>query len=202
MKLYHFEPSSASYRVRIAISLKSFACELVSIDLLAKEQFSEHFSSLNPMSRVPLLVDGENQVSQSGAIIDYLESKRPEPRLWPGGLHHRILAREIVDIIACDIHPLGNISVLRYLKKECLLEQQSIDQWRRHWIENGLAAIEHLLGERPKREFVFGDRPSVAECYIVPQLRNARWAKVDINKFPNLLRVEAAASSWLKLADI
>ena len=202
MKLYHFGPSSASFRVRIALSLKQIDCEFINTDLRAKEQFLPEFKSISPASRVPVLIDENRTFLQSAAIIEYLDERFPETRLIPPSADDRIYVRSITDIIASDIHPLGNISVLRFLKKEFGAEQEKIDIWRRHWIEIGFASIETLLSEKPPNPFVIGSAPGIAECYLIPQIFNARVANVDLSAFPLIRKLEEYCMALPAFADV
>jgi maleylacetoacetate isomerase len=187
LKLYSFWRSSASYRVRIALSLKHQAYEYLPIHLVKDggDQFKPEFLALNPQARVPFLVDGDFRLGQSLAILDYLEAKVPRPALLPAEpkLRARVLA--FCHAIAADIQPLQNTGPLLYLTREMGLDEARKDAWVRHWIERGLSALEHERGGADT-PFVFGDSAGWADCVLVPQIYNAERHGCDLSKFPRL----------------
>ena len=193
MKLYTFFRSSASYRVRIALNLKGLDYEQVPIHLRrgGGEQFSAVYKAVNPQALVPALEDGGRILTQSLAIIEYLEEKHPKPQLLPADPADRALVRSMALIVACEIHPIQNLRVLVHLKNNFKLSEDDLNRWAQHWIGLGLSALEELVaaGSRP-RKFCFGDTPTLADICLVPQLANARRFGSDLNRFPTLLGIE------------
>ncbi|WP_033925337.1 maleylacetoacetate isomerase [Sphingomonas sp. 35-24ZXX] len=187
--LYDYWRSSASYRVRIALNLKQVAYQAVPTDLLTQAQKAPDYVARNPQGLVPMLhIDGHD-LSQSLAIIDYLDATRPEPRLIPADPAARaaMLARAM--IIIADIHPVNNLRMLQYLKAEMGQQQGAIDSWYRHWIAEGFAALEALA---PETGLFGGDAPDLTDVCLVPQMANARRFDLDMTPFPRLLRIDAA----------
>ena len=195
MKLYTFFRSSASYRVRIALSLKGLDYEQVPIHLRrgGGEQFSPSYRAVNPQSLVPALDDGGPILTQSLAIIEYLEERHPQPPLLPADAADRALVRGMALIIACEIHPIQNLRVLVHLKNNLRQSDDDLNLWARHWIDLGLSALEQTVISSPKRgRFCFGDTPTLADICLVPQLANARRFGCDLSGYPALLQAEAA----------
>jgi len=192
MKLYTYSRSSAAYRVRIALNLKEIAYETAPIHLLKKEQSAPAYLAVNPQGRVPALDLGGTVLIQSPAILEYLEEAYPEPPLLPADPLARARVRAVCALIGCDIHPLNNIGVLRYLKRAFGQEQAAIDAWQRHWITEGFRAVEALIEPRP---FAFGPSPTLADVYLTPQVYNARRLGVSMDPYPKIAAAEAAASS-------
>ncbi|HEX9880096.1 MAG TPA: maleylacetoacetate isomerase [Candidatus Binatia bacterium] len=193
MKLYTFFRSSASYRVRIALNMKGLDYEQVPIHLRrgGGEQFSAGYRAVNPQELVPTLEDADRNFSQSLAIMEYLEERYPHPPLLPMEPADRATVRAMALIIACEVHPLQNLRVLKYLKDELKQEQAEIDRFARHWIALGLSALETMVQSAPKQEkFCFGDTPTLADTCLVPQLFNARRFNCDLSGYPNLTRIE------------
>ncbi len=189
MKLYTYFRSSAAYRVRIALNLKGLTPEQRAIHLTKDggEQHQPGFRALNPQGFVPALeVDG-TVLGQSLAIIEYLDETHPEPPLLPGTALERARIRAFALAIACDIHPLNNLRVLRHLKRA--LGQEDTDGWSRHWIEEGFAALE-AQAKATAGAFCFGDRPTLADVCLVPQMTNARRVHTDLTPYPTLLRID------------
>lgn len=187
--LYDYWRSSASYRVRIALNLKGIAYESVDISLLDGVQRSPEHRARNPQGFVPALgIDG-HMLTQSLAIIDYLDARQPEPRLLPADPVRRAetLARALV--IAADIHPIDNLRVLRYLKDRLGIDQAGRDDWYRHWIAEGFAALEAMA---PDGDFMGGDAPGLADICLVPQMYNARRLETPVDDYPKLVRIDAA----------
>src|SRR5690606_4726115 len=177
MKLYSYFRSSAAYRVRIALNLKGLAYETVPVHLLKDggQQLSDSYRSLNPTALVPTLVDGDLAVGQSMAILEYLEETHPEPALLPRDAKGRARVRAIAQTIACDIHPLNNLRVLKYLKRTLGVPDEAKNAWYRHWVEEGLAALETMLARSPETgRYCHGDTPTMADICLVPQIANAR----------------------------
>jgi len=191
--LYDYYRSSAAYRVRIALNLKGIAYETRPVNLLHSEQRGDEFRALNPQGLVPLLEIDGHRLTQSLSIMVYLDQVYPELPLMPrdpvDGAHVRAMALTI----ACDIHPLNNLRVLKYLSNELGLPQEERDAWYIHWIREGLPALE-TLAKPGAGKFLFGDEPTIADVCLVPQLFNARRYNVPIDDFPTLLRAEESAN--------
>jgi maleylacetoacetate isomerase len=193
MKLYTFFRSSASYRVRIALNLKGVSYEQAPIHLRrgGGEQFTAAYKAVNPQALVPALEDNGKILTQSLAIIEYLEDKYPRPPLLPADPADKALVRGMALIIACEVHPIQNLRVLNYVKKEYNQTDDQVNRWAQHWINLGLAALEQLIVAQPKRgKFCFGDTPTLADICLVPQLGNARRYGSDLSQYPNILGVE------------
>ncbi len=194
MKLYGFFRSSAAYRVRIALNLKGLDYETVPVHLTrgGGEQFAPAYREKNPQSLVPVLEDSGLALSQSLAIIEYLEETRPHPPLLPATPAARARVRALALAVACEIHPLNNTRVLTYLTGPLGLSSETRNTWYHHWIALGLQALEaRLAGERETGKFCHGDAPGLADCCLVPQLANARRFKCDVAPYPTLLGIEA-----------
>ena len=190
--LFDYFRSSACYRVRIALNLKGVDYESVAINLVEGEQREPEYRARNPQGFVPMLEIDGRRLTQSLAIIDYLDARFPEPKLVPADPGERAHVLALALAIACDIHPLNNLRVLRYLSR--LGHEEAVrDDWYRHWVREGLAALEALAAERAGR-FLFGDMPGLADVCLVPQMFNARRFKLALDDFPTLVRVDAEAS--------
>jgi maleylacetoacetate isomerase len=192
VKLYSYFRSSAAYRARIALNLKGLAYETASIHLTKDggRQFSPEFKAINPQMRVPALeLPGGEILTQSLAIIDYLDEVYPDPPFLPTDAVERAKVRAVAQIIACDIHPLNNTGPLRYIKSTLGQEQAAIDAWYHHWILVGFDAVEALLRGGP---YAFGSRVTLADICLVPQVANARRFKVPLERFPKIVAVDAA----------
>ncbi len=197
IRLYTYFRSSAAYRVRIALALKGLAYESVPVHLLRDggEQNAPAYRALNPAGLVPALVaEGGGLLTQSVAILEYLEEAHPSPPLLPRDPLARARVRAFALAIACDIHPLDNLRVLRYLKRELGHEQAVIDAWYRHWILAGLPTLE-AMAMAAGGPFCFGADVTMADICLVPQLANARRYDCDLSPFPALLRAAAAAAA-------
>ena len=192
IKLYSYFRSSAAYRVRIALNLKSLPYEYLPVHLVKGEQSEERYRALNPQALVPLLVDGGEAIAQSMAIIEYLDEKFPDPPLLPPTSEARARVRSIAQAIACDIHPLNNLRVLKYLTGTLGASEDAKNAWYRHWIELGLAAIEaRLAADSRTGAFCHGATPTLADICLVPQLANARRYDFSIEAYPTLGRIES-----------
>lgn len=193
MKLYTFFRSSASYRVRIALNLKGIEYEQAAIHLRrgGGEQLMPAYTALNPQALVPALADDGRILTQSLAIIEYLEEKYPEPPLLPSEPGDRALVRSMAMVVACEVHPIQNLRVLNFVKKEYGLSDEQVNRWAQHWIDLGLSALEQMIGAQPRRgKFCFGDAPTLADICLVPQLGNARRYGCDLAKYPKILEIE------------
>ncbi len=194
MKLYDYFRSSAAYRVRIALNLKGLAPERAFVHLRKNAQRDEGYLAMNPQGLVPALVtDGGAVLAQSLAIIEYLDETHPAPPLLPDDAAARARVRGVALEIACDIHPLDNLRVLRYLKNTLGVSEEQKDAWYKYWIDVGLEALEIRLARDPATgRFCHGDLPTIADICLVPQLANARRVAMDVAPYPTLLRIEAA----------
>lgn len=189
MLLHDYFRSSAAYRVRIALNLKGVDYDRHQVMLLKDEQRGAEHLARNPQGLVPALeVDGV-VLTQSLAIIDWLDAKYPEPRLFPADPTARAAAMARALLIACDVHPINNLRVLRYLETVLGVDAEGRDAWARHWIEEGFAALEAMAGDGT---FLGGDAPDVSDVFLVPQLANARRVHTALDPFPRLLAIEAA----------
>lgn len=192
MKLYTYWRSSAAHRVRIALNLKGLEYAPVPVDLLKNggEQKQPAYRFVNPQGLVPALdVDGD-VLNQSVAILEYLEERYAQPPLLPESSRSRAVVRSMVQLISCDIHPLNNLRILKYLKNELKQEQGTIDSWYSHWIAAGLGPLEQLVTVHGSERYSFGEAPSLADTCLVPQLYNAHRFNCDLTPYPRLLAVE------------
>ena len=193
MILYDYFRSSAAYRVRIALNLKGLRYEQVPVNLLENEQQSCMHKRRNPQGLVPALNHNGELLQQSLAICEYLDEVYPDsPRLLPDSPLERARVRALAQLIACDIHPVNNLRVMKYLENEFSADEAQKRQWYRHWIEEGFKALEvHLLPTANQWMFCQGDTPGLADLCLVPQCYNARRFDVDLSQFPTLLQIEA-----------
>jgi maleylacetoacetate isomerase len=190
MQLHHYFRSSASYRVRIALALKGLDCELVPVHLARSEQLQEPFAAISAARLVPLLKDGDALLTQSMAIIEYLDEVHPDPSLLPGDALDRARVRALSQDIACEIHPLDNLRVLRYLVHDLKLSEDDKNRWYRHWVETGLEVVERqLAGDARTGRFCHGDAPTLADCVLVPQIHNAQRMDCRLDHVPTVMRV-------------
>ncbi len=183
--LYSYWRSSASYRVRIALALKGLPYETRAIDLSRGAHGGVGFALLNPQGMLPYLIDGSAGLNQSLAIIEYLDETYPDPPLLPKTPLERARARSAALTIACDVHPLGNLRVINYLKDVLSVPSLAVEAWVRHWIETGLSALEEVASGSTGR-FLCGDEPTIADICLVPQMYNARRFQADVARFPAL----------------
>ncbi|MDB6002103.1 MAG: maleylacetoacetate isomerase [Rhizobacter sp.] len=190
MQLHNYFRSSASYRVRVALELKGLGYEYVPVHLVRGEQTRAPFADIAPTPLVPVLVDGGLTLSQSLAIIEYLDETHPEPLLLPGTAADRARIRSLAMDVACEIHPLNNLRVLRFLTQDLGVSEDAKMLWVRHWIEDGLAAVEHrLANDAATGRFCHGDTPTLADLTLVPQIFNARRFECELDTMPTLLRI-------------
>ena len=197
--LHDYARSSAAYRVRIALNLKGVDYERRAVNLLESAQRSDDYRAINPQGLLPTLEIDGHRLTQSLAIMVYLDQTIPEPLLMPrdpfDGAHVRAMAMAV----ACDIHPLNNLRVLKYLKSELGHSQDEVDRWYAHWITEGLSALETMAAPQAG-QFLFGDAPTIADICLVPQLFNARRYNVPIDDFPTLLRADENACALAAFA--
>ncbi|WP_322103637.1 maleylacetoacetate isomerase [Paraburkholderia sp. J41] len=193
MKLYSYFRSSASYRVRIALNLKQLPYDYVPVHLVRDggEHLKSEYRAVNPEAIVPTLVDDENHtIHQSLAIIEYLEETQPEPPLLPKTAADRAYVRSLALQIACEIHPVNNLRVLKYLKRTVGVDDEVKDAWYRHWIETGFETLEQRLANDPRTgKLSFGDTPTIADLCLVPQVFNANRFKIDTTRYATIQRI-------------
>jgi maleylacetoacetate isomerase len=195
LKLYTYFRSSAAYRVRIALNLKGIGYEAIPVHLLRHggEQLQDGYRSLNPEALVPALVDNGTVLTQSMAIIEYLDETHPFMPLLPADAIGRARVRALAQMVACDIHPIDNLRVLRYLVHELKVSEEAKTEWFRHWVRTGFAAIEqHLARDPATGRFCHGDTPTMADCVLVPQVFNAQRFEVDMAPYPTIASIHAA----------
>lgn len=184
IKLYSYFRSSAAYRVRIALNLKQIDYELEFVNLLKAEEQQALYAELNPQKLVPVLEHDERMLYQSMAILEYLEETFPEPALLPSDSALRAEVRALSNVIACDIHPLNNTRVIKYLAGELEVGEEAKLQWYRHWVAEGFAAIEKRLEVFSEGRFCFGNAPGMADALLIPQIYNARRFELDMTPYP------------------
>ncbi|HWV03019.1 maleylacetoacetate isomerase [Ralstonia sp.] len=190
IKLYNYFRSSASFRVRIALEVKGLPYDYAPVHLLKGEQLAPDFVKLNPDALVPVLCDGNDVLNQSLAIVEYLEETHPEPTLLPGSPSNRAHIRAIALAIACEIHPLNNPRVLKYLKNTFNVEEEARNDWYRHWVKLGFAALEARLSASPLTgAYCVGDTPTLADVCLVPQVFNGKRFDVAVEDYPTLARI-------------
>ena len=201
MKLYSYFRSSAAYRLRIALALKGIDYETEFVHLRRKEHKSDTYVALNPQGLVPTLVDDDGTVvTQSIAMVEYLEETRPEPALLPTDKVGRARVRALMSAIACEIHPVNNLRVLLYLTKELGVDEEAKNSWYRHWVDEGLAGVERMLAGHPATgRFCHGDSPTLADAFLVPQIFNAERFGCEVDKFPTIRRIN---DTMLKLPEL
>ncbi|MBT2117248.1 maleylacetoacetate isomerase [Dyella sp. LX-66] len=196
--LYGYWRSSAAYRVRIALNLKGLAYDNRPVHLVRDggEQHQQAYRALNPQELVPCLVDGAQVLTQSMAIMEYLDETHPAPALLPADAAGRARVRSLAQLLACDVHPLGNLRVLQYLGSELHVEESMRGSWSRHWIGEGFRALEAMLADSPATgRYCHGDLPSLADACLVPQHYNAvRW-KLPMEEFPTIRRIVDACQA-------
>src|SRR5690606_19107823 len=197
MKLYSYFRSSAAYRVRIALNLKELDADIIPVHLLKDggQHLHDDYLALNPTGLVPTLVDGDFALGQSMAILEYLEETHPQPALLPTDAKGRARVRAIAQLIACAIHPLDNLRVVKYLKQEMQVSEEAKNTWYKHWVEVGLAAVESMLASHPDTgRYCHGDQPTFADLCLVPQVANARRFDCNLEAMPTIVRIDAACT--------
>ncbi|HVZ46444.1 MAG TPA: maleylacetoacetate isomerase [Ramlibacter sp.] len=190
MKLHNYFRSSASFRVRIALQLKGLPYEYLPVHLVKGEHRQDRFAGIAPSRLVPVLeTDGGELLSQSLAIMEYLDETHPEPALLPREAGERAHVRALALLVACEIHPLNNLRVLKYLANELKLDEETRNGWYRHWVRVGLEAYERELARLPASTYSCGDTPTIADCCLVPQIFNGRRVNTDYSGLDRTMRV-------------
>jgi maleylacetoacetate isomerase len=190
MKLYGYFRSSAAFRVRIALNLKKLAYDAAFVHLQRNEQTRPEFLGTNPQGLVPALDDGGITLTQSLAIIEYLDETHPEPPLLPHGAQDCARVRALAQIVACDIHPINNLRVLRYLRHQLDADDAALARWYNHWIATGFAALERLLADDPRTgAFCHGSTPGLADIALVPQVVNSQRYRLDLGPYPTIAAI-------------
>lgn len=198
LELYGYWRSSAAYRVRIALNLKGLAYASHPVHLVKDggEQHAPGYAAMNPQQLVPSLRDGGRVLTQSLAIMEYLDETVPQPPLLPADAHGRARMRALAQLVACDIHPLGNLRVLQYLERGLGADDAQRGEWSRHWIAAGFAAMEAMLaGDAATGRYCHGDTPGLADACLVPQVYNARRWKLPLDDYPTICRIDAACNA-------
>lgn len=196
MKLYNYFRSSASFRVRIALNLKGLDYDYLPVHIARGEHKTGSFSAISPDMLVPLLEDEGERFTQSMAIIEYLDEIHPEPALLPHDPVGRAHVRALAQSVACEIHPLNNLRVLKYLVRELKLSDEAKNTWYRHWVREGMLAFERQLALRPASLYCWGDTPTLADCCLVPQVFNGQRFDCDFSGLP---RTMAAFEACMQL---
>ena len=193
MKLYSFFRSGTSHRLRIALNLKGIVTDYVAVDMRTEEHLKETFKAIHPQGFVPALDTGDQVLIQSPAIIEWLEEAYPTPALLPANASGRVHVRALAALVGCDIHPINNRRILQYLRNELGADEDAVNAWCATWIKDGFNAYEAILAADKKRgAFSYGDTPTLADVYLVPQVESARRFKVDLTQWPLISAVEAA----------
>ena len=195
LQLYSYFRSSAAYRVRIALNLKGLPFEYIPVHLLKDggQQHAADYQRINPAELVPALMEDGHAITQSLAIMEYLDETHPEPALLPRDALGRARVRALAQSIACEMHPLNNLRVLQYLERDLKLDETAKNTWYRHWVTVGFTALEAMLANNPNTGiFCHGDTPGLADCCLMPQILNARRFDTPLDPFPTILRIETA----------
>ena len=193
LKIYNYFRSGTSHRLRIVLNLKGLDWDYVAVDLRAEAHFDAAFKALTPQGFVPTLIDGDLVLTQSPAIIEWLEERYPTPPLLPTDVIDRARVRALAAVVGCDIHPLNNRRVLEYLRHTLACDEAAVLAWCSTWINASFEALEQLLAADPHRgSFCFGGQPGLADAYLVAQVESARRFKVDLTLFPNIAAIDAA----------
>ena len=195
MKLHNFWRSGTSHRTRIALNLKGLSVEYIAVHLGKEAHLTEAFKAVNPQQLVPALDTGEQVLIQSPAIIEWLEETHPSPALLPADANGRARVRALAAIVGCDIHPINNRRILEYLRKSFGADEAAINAWCGTWIVAGFDAYEALLAADTQRgRFSFGDAPTIADVYLIPQVESARRFKVEMSRWPLITAVDVACN--------
>lgn len=202
MTFYGYFRSSTSYRTRIAMNLKGLDYDYIAVNLAQDEQLKNEFLALNPQGLVPVLQADDLLLFQSPAILEWLEEVYPENPLLPKDAAGRMQVRALSAMIGCDIHPLNNRRVLQYLRNELSVDEAEVIKWCNRWISEGFAALEkRLVADKTRGKFCYGDSPTFADCYLIPQVSSARRFEVDLNPYPNIVQIDAHCRTLKAFAD-
>ena len=202
MTLYGYFRSSTSYRTRIAMNLKGLDYDYIAVNLAQDEQLKNEFLALNPQGLVPVLQADDLLLFQSPAILEWLEEVYPKNPLLPKDAAGRMQVRALSAMIGCDIHPLNNRRVLQYLRNELSVDEAEVIKWCNRWISEGFAALEkRLVADKTRGKFCYGDSPTSADCYLIPQVSSARRFEVDLNPYPNIVQIDAHCRTLKAFAD-
>lgn len=192
MKLYNFFRSGTSHRTRIVMNLKGLDYDYIAVSLAKEEHLQPAFKALNPQGFVPVLEADGQLLFQSPAIIEWLEERYPDPALLPKDPFERAHVRALAAMVGCDIHPINNRRILQYLRHELHQDEAAVLKWCNEWITEGFSALEQLLSEDSRRQgFCFGDKPTIADAYLIPQIESAKRFEVDLTPYPLIREVEA-----------
>jgi len=195
LQLHNFFRSGSSHRLRIALNLKGLDYQYVAVSLGKQEHLSADYKALNPQGLVPTLVDGDTVLTQSPAIIEWLEERHPTPALLPASPEDRARVRALAALVGCDIHPINNRRVLEYLRNVLGCDEAAVNAWCATWINAGFAALEALLvADKTRGDFCFGGTPTLADVYLVPQVESARRFKVDLSPYPAIVAIDQACA--------
>lgn len=195
MKLYTYFRSSAAYRVRIAMNLKGLAYEPAFVHLARGKHNEPEYGAVNPAKLVPALIDNDQLLTQSIAIMEYLDEVHPASPLLPKAPVDRARVRALSLLIACDIHPIDNLRVLKYLSGVLKVTEEQKNAWYRHWVEDGLSKLEAMLADGRSGRFCHGDTPTMADCCLVPQVANGKRFECDFSRVPNVMRIFDACNA-------
>ncbi|WP_286796896.1 maleylacetoacetate isomerase [Psychrobacter sp. UBA6291] len=202
MTLYGYFRSSTSYRTRIAMNLKGLDYDYIAVNLAQDEQLKNEFLALNPQGLVPVLQADDLLLFQSPAILEWLEEVYPKNPLLPKDAAGRMQVRALSAMIGCDIHPLNNRRVLQYLRNELSVDEAEVIKWCNRWISEGFAALEkRLVADKTRGKFCYGDSPTFADCYLIPQVSSARRFEVDLNPYPNIVQIDAHCHTLKAFSD-
>jgi maleylpyruvate isomerase len=202
MQLHNFFRSGTSHRTRIALNLKGLNYDYVAVDLRKNAHQGDAFKALNPQGLVPALVDGDRVLTQSVAIIEWLEERYPTPALLPTDINDRAHVRAMAAIVGCDIHPVNNKRILDTLRATFGADEAAINSWCGTWISAGFAALEAMLqADNSRGAFCFGNAPTIADVYLIPQVEGARRFKVDLTPYPAILAIDQACSQLPAFRD-
>ncbi|OXL23123.1 Gluthatione S-transferase [Psychrobacter sp. DAB_AL32B] len=202
MELYSYFRSSTSYRTRIAMNLKGLEYDYISVNLAEDKQLEAAFKAVNPQGLVPVLQVDDLRLYQSPAILEWLEEVYPNHPLLPKDAAGRMQVRALSAMIGCDIHPLNNRRILQYLRNELTVGEDEVMAWCNRWISEGFSALEKRLAEDKNRgKFCYGDSPTFADCYLIPQVSSARRFKVDLSLYPNILDIDTHCRTLKAFAD-